>query len=231
MVVIMNAPYSGNLHLKILREAMQHSDDIVNLSPITSWQKEFVDEQPFSTPITDIEYIDKYDMCNHFKISIRVDCGIIHVVGGNTTSDSQKFSHIVKYADLRKKFRKFNKINFTKFVSKKPSEYTVRMFSGCNRDYGHHWTVCPITEAAAFRTEITGHIGFLNFKTELERNNCYKLMSSPIIKAICEITDGTFTPIMSDYTRPWTDSDLYAYFGLTADEISIIEKEMAKHAC
>lgn len=33
MKVIMNPPYSG-LHLKILREAMKHSDDIVNLSPI-----------------------------------------------------------------------------------------------------------------------------------------------------------------------------------------------------
>lgn len=29
----MNPPYDKNLHLKILREAMNHSDDIVNLSP------------------------------------------------------------------------------------------------------------------------------------------------------------------------------------------------------
>ena len=32
--IIMNPPYNGNLHLKILQEAMKHGDEIVNLSPI-----------------------------------------------------------------------------------------------------------------------------------------------------------------------------------------------------
>ena len=32
--VIMNPPYCRNLYLKILNEAINHSDDIVNLSPI-----------------------------------------------------------------------------------------------------------------------------------------------------------------------------------------------------
>ena len=32
--IIMNPPYCRNLHLKILREAMKHGDEIVNLSPI-----------------------------------------------------------------------------------------------------------------------------------------------------------------------------------------------------
>ena len=32
--IIMNPPYCRNLHLKILNEAINHSDDIVNLSPI-----------------------------------------------------------------------------------------------------------------------------------------------------------------------------------------------------
>ena len=32
--IIMNPPYCRNLHLKILNEAIRHSDDIVNLSPI-----------------------------------------------------------------------------------------------------------------------------------------------------------------------------------------------------
>ena len=30
----MNPPYFGNLHLKILQEAMKHSDEVINLSPI-----------------------------------------------------------------------------------------------------------------------------------------------------------------------------------------------------
>ena len=32
--IIMNPPYDKNLHLKILQEAIKHSDDVVNLSPI-----------------------------------------------------------------------------------------------------------------------------------------------------------------------------------------------------
>ena len=32
--VLMNPPYSKNLHLKILSDAMKHSDEVVNLSPI-----------------------------------------------------------------------------------------------------------------------------------------------------------------------------------------------------
>ena len=32
--IIMNPPYCRNLHLKILNEAIHHSDDVVNLSPI-----------------------------------------------------------------------------------------------------------------------------------------------------------------------------------------------------
>ena len=34
MKIIMNPPYNGNLHLKILQEAMKYGDEIVNLSPI-----------------------------------------------------------------------------------------------------------------------------------------------------------------------------------------------------
>ena len=31
--MLINPPYNGSLHLKILKEAMQHSKEIVNLSP------------------------------------------------------------------------------------------------------------------------------------------------------------------------------------------------------
>ena len=36
-----------------------------------------------------------------------------------------------------------------------------------------------------------------------------------------------FLPFMGDYTHPWTDEMLYEYFGLTDDEISIIENEIS----
>ena len=41
--IIMNPPYDKNLHLKILQEAMRHSDDVVNLSPIRWLQDPLVE--------------------------------------------------------------------------------------------------------------------------------------------------------------------------------------------
>ena len=33
-------------------------------------------------------------------------------------------------------------------------------------------------------------------------------------------------PYMPTYTHPWTDEQLYQYFGLTPEEIDIIEQEI-----
>ena len=35
-----------------------------------------------------------------------------------------------------------------------------------------------------------------------------------------------FLPWLGDYTRPWTDEDLYKYFNLSDDEIAVIESEI-----
>ena len=48
--IIMNPPYNRNLHLKILQEAMKHSNDVVNLSPIRWLQDPLAD---YTHPWTD----------------------------------------------------------------------------------------------------------------------------------------------------------------------------------
>ena len=227
--IIMNPPYDKNLHLKILREAMKHVEkeggEIVNLSPINSWQNEVIKEVPFSIGVTSIDFISRKEMNELFNISLRNDGGIV-CINSNKTNDFTKFGHIVPYLSLRRKFTKMKDINYTHFIEKEPKNFSLRMFVGCNRDEGHSWTVCPKDELTAFSTEKVGHIGYLNFDTETERRNCYEIMSSPFIKAICKISAGLFTPFLPTYKKQWTDADLYEYFKLNKEEIATIEEEM-----
>lgn len=227
--IIANPPYDKNLHLKILREAMKHMEkdggELVNLSPINSWQNEVIKEVPFSIGVTSIDFISRKEMNELFGISLRNDGGIVYI-DSNKTNDFTKFSHIVPYLSLRRKFAKMKDINYTHFIEKEPKNFSLRMFIGCNRDEGHGWTVCPKDELTAFSTEKVGHIGYLNFNTETERKNCYETMSSPFIKAICKISAGLFTPFLPTYKKQWTDADLFAYFKLTKEEIATIEEEM-----
>ena len=94
--IILNSPYSGNLHLKILREAMQHSDDIVNLSPITeivslTTTKNTTDF--LNGHIKSIERVSMPDAQEMFNARIFMDLGIYYIVKGcgGTLSKIDKF--------------------------------------------------------------------------------------------------------------------------------------------
>lgn len=86
--IIMNPPYDKNLHLKILQEAMKHSDDVVNLSPIrwlqdplaeykknSDWKK-FCDirERTESLDVVSAAEANKL-----FGIGAFIDLGIYHI--------------------------------------------------------------------------------------------------------------------------------------------------------
>ena len=84
----MNPPYDKNLHLKILSEAMKHSDDIVNLSPIRWLQdplaeyKKNSDWKKFESVRKRIETLDvvpKETFFQMFDVSSSLDLGIYHI--------------------------------------------------------------------------------------------------------------------------------------------------------
>src|SRR5574344_295637 len=86
--IIMNPPYDGNLHLKILQEAMKHSDDVVNLSPIRWLQDPLAEYKKRSDwfrfedireKIEDIEIISAKDANKLFGIVAFIDLGIYSV--------------------------------------------------------------------------------------------------------------------------------------------------------
>ena len=64
-----------------------------------------------------------------------------------------------------------------------------------------------------------------NFKSFLQLKSFKYIMSRLFVGKRLSIE---YIPFMPTYKHPWTDADLYKYFGLTEDEIKIIEKEMKK---
>lgn len=86
--IIMNPPYCRNLHLKILNEAINHSDDVVNLSPIRWLQdplaeyKRNPDFNKFKCireHIESIEIISSSEAQKAFSIEIFSDLGVYHI--------------------------------------------------------------------------------------------------------------------------------------------------------
>ena len=86
--IIMNPPYCRNLHLKILNEAINHSDDIVNLSPIRWLQdplaeyKRNSDWKKFDNVrnhIESIEVIKVTDAESLFNIGLPFNIGVYHL--------------------------------------------------------------------------------------------------------------------------------------------------------
>ena len=90
--IIMNPPYSGNLHLKILREAMKHIEkeggEITNLSPIrwlqdplaeykrgSDWKK-FED---IRSHIADVKIIPQEDFYKLFDVQFNTNVGIYYL--------------------------------------------------------------------------------------------------------------------------------------------------------
>ena len=86
--IIMNPPYDKNLHLNILQEAMKHSNDVVNISPIRWLQdplaeyKKNSDWKKFESVRKRIETLDVVsapEARNLFGAVFTMDLGIYHI--------------------------------------------------------------------------------------------------------------------------------------------------------
>lgn len=242
MKVILNPPYSGNLHLKILREAMQHSDDIVNLSPIRWLEDPLAEYKRGSDYQTFIDIRERLDSLEELNVKTTnalfgiqmTALGIYHILRSAKTYETKHDVIIEKM--LRIKDRVSDHV--TTSIGKNFCQ--VLEFYGGNQISGSGWVKHPDyeTRGSSTATSESTTVKGVNFKTRDEAINFYEAYKKKVFiylwgKAFQNgrLFCGKFFPWLGDYTHPWTDSDLYAYFGLTPDEISIIEKEMAKYTC
>ena len=242
--IIMNPPYDKNLHLKILQEAMKHSDDVVNLSPIRWLQdplaeyKKNSDWKKFDDirkRIESLDVVSAKDAQALFGSGQYENLGIYHITenGGFDILPKPFISQGL-----------FDKVNLPTYQGKYKSLYDVAQKLNFEKPYvrmsyfhgnvgAKNWpdVISPQKELA-FSTNASTGTFTVNFDTEEERDNFFAYCQTKFVKA-CNGNvktnirwPGYAVPFMPTYTHSWTDEMLYEYFDLNEDEIKEIESAL-----
>ena len=243
--IIMNPPYDKNLHLKILQEAMKHSDDIVNLSPIrwlqdplaeykknSDWKK-FCD---IRKKIESLDVVDSIDAMKLFDIQTG-DLGIYHITqkGGfnceslvNTIVCKILKVNIVNRYEFNKKDGWRVKISnvFGGYSGERKLQQKLICFKDGMKD-GKPWYEFYQKNGSSKTTlEIPCS---LKFDSEKEANTWIDIQHSKLGRYFHlamrndQNVEEYYFLWLPTYTHPWTDEMLYEYFGLTKDEVKEIE--------
>lgn len=240
--IIMNPPYDKSLHLKILQEAMKHSDDVVNLSPNFYEDYKKLEDVPVAT---DIEVIPREEASILFGgIQLAFNLSIQYYVKGQEDK-----TLLTRY--IPEDYKVFSKVKFEKSFK---DVFTP--------DYDGKGIFVPLKLMTATwdknKDHIVDKLGILvdgktldgtYYKDARNRNKdrpCggIKFDTLEEAKAFVDYTESPFFirwvkafhtnsryilseyPFMPTYTHPWTDEMLYEYFGLTEDEVKEIEQEI-----
>jgi hypothetical protein len=242
--IIANPPFDKNLHLKILREAMKHIEkeggEIVSLEPITEVKRKLLFNDECKLLPDNFEITDVYDVeesADLFNIEIRHPLGIWHL-SKNIITDWKKLENtIIEYKPIVDKIRsKIGNNPLSLHITKKPTgKYFLKLCDGVSTYCHAKVTVSTyLYTSANFKTATEGtnkgHLVYLNFDNAEEQRNAWQALTTKFMKFVSKYAtmcspryDQIFT---LDWSRSWTDADLYEYFNLTPEKIKIIEEEM-----
>ena len=236
----MNPPYSGNLHLKILREAMQHSDDIVCLHPIEQYisRRLVFDKSGLkNASFNDFIHCKSIETVNgsYFDAHIGNTLGIS--VWDNKNKYDTSFDRFVNITDLEKDiihkiYKKIKRSNlYDMHVTSKKYVLNISPLHG-NIGKKDWLYVVPMTYERALQVKdhnVNCQHCNPTFDSDEERHNFYNslFLKAMLFSVRCWKTDlrvlYKYLPWLGDYTHPWTDADLYEYFSLNEEEVEIIE--------
>lgn len=237
--IIMNPPYNGNLHLKILSKIIEECKgaEIVNLSPIRWLQdplaeyKQNSDWKKFEDIRSHIESLDVVNAAEAnkaFGINFG-DLGVYHITdnGGWKNNINKTKSFVSK---ILQKAADKSIMNIATEEGWR-GEYKG-IFGVINSHYGdiEHFIKNDYRLFCEGRYTNTNKVLF--FDTEEERQAMFSYLSSKLMNAfakevrINQRVPWQFVPVLPDYSRPWSNADLYNYFGLTPEEVEEIEKEI-----
>ena len=238
--IIMNPPYDKNLHLKILKEAIKHSDDVVNLSPIR-WLQDPLAEYKQGTDfkryedirkrVASIEEVSGEEAIKLFGAAFYSSLGIYHI--------DDKGHEVFKY-EFNPLIYKITNFPCKHFTYGKPEDKPYKMVLPAT--HGHlgkydwaeitskEWDVAKNVKASS---ETNGYV-IMSFDTEAEMKNFYDSLFLKLYKWLVKNIKTTaataqyikFVPVLPTYTHPWNDEMLYEYFDLTEEEIKEIEKSI-----
>ena len=238
--IIMNPPYDKSLHLKILQEAMKHSDDVVNLSPIR-WLQDPLAEYKQGTDykkyenirkrIASIEEVSGEEAIKLFGAAFYSSLGIYHIDGKEQEAFKYEFNPLIY---------KITNYHCKHFTYDAPEDKPYKMVLPAT--HGHlgkydwaeitskEWDVAKNVKASS---ETNGYV-IMAFDTEVEMKNFYDSLFLKLYKWLVKNIKTTaataqyikFVPVLPTYTHSWNDEMLYSYFGLTEDEVKEIEQSI-----
>ena len=247
--IITNPPYCKNLHLKILREALKYSDEIVNISPIRWIQdplaeykknSDFKKFEDIRKKIETLDLITSKEARRLFGSNQCENIGIYKLTkdGGINISPKPFISQAL-----------FDKVNLPTYQGKYKSLYDVRSNDGepdfskpfvklssfqGNVGAADWYNVISPRKDLAFSKSSKNAGWTINFETQEEAENFFDYCQTKFVKA-CNGNvktnirwPGYAIPFMPTYKHKWNDKDLYKYFGLSSEEVSIIENEIAQ---
>lgn len=246
-VVVMNPPFCNGLHLKILQGIIpavdfEHGGQIECIHP-AAWMQFPTRGRPgfMNDLIDDFDMIERKDANEMFDI----DGGDLVVTSlkkgglsfsGNAVSD--KFFCCFKFNSRFADSWKIVKSIYEKVVAKCPvGTYNSMLNKNTNgfalsTNYGVSWDerkgtnlmVCSPYYNTATQGKLGTHIRFLNFATEQERYNAWQSYLTKFARFCIAMDESTkLAPYMGNYQQPWDDQRFYQHFGLTAEEIWVIE--------
>ena len=242
MNIIMNPPYDGSLHLKILNSVTKTFPEakIVNLSPISQLQRYIMFGSEFSLKDTNFSVDDIFsieDASKIFNINIRQALGIWTFFNKKTNWNALS-EKLFEHKDLIQKiYKKVKKNPLSKYLTKNPANKYFLKFTEGVSTYGNGkitaatFRYIPLDYKAATTFNGKGHLLYLNFNNEKELKSAFSCYGLNFFrwyswKGLLCMTKYDFLPLL-DFTKKWTDEMLYEFFELTEDEIKIIEDEIS----
>lgn len=229
----MNPPYDRGLHLKFLDKISKLGDNVVSIQLINKFQDAVKKEECLPISITSIELINQTDANDIFNIKVRGDCGIIFI-DYNKNNDYKNFTNIINYYTIYNKIKtKTFDILWDHTENKISTEYPLKYYYGCGWDYTTKYDGTSYIYNTVIIPEFNdyNHIKFICCQSDQERINLFKYGFTAFFKFCVKIGGSMFVPYMKDYTKQWTDKDLYGYFDITPDEQKIIENEVKDYLC
>ena len=224
-VAIMNPPYDGNLHLKILEKVIPVADKVVNISPARWLQDPLAKykknsdynkfENSISKKIENIKIIPAVQSNKIFNISFGKMAILLIGKGGfdyNTFNNNVFVNKIVNKCSL----------SIMDKSTKEGSKVAIlpKYFGIINSHLGDttRWISDNFTLFTTYRETYVNKL--IQFETQAEVINCFNYLNSTVMRYYAiqarenQRVPWQFVPYL-DFTKQWTDKRFCEYFGIT----------------
>lgn len=208
-VAIMNPPYDKGLHLRILNEIKNNTDEIYNISPIQKYQEYFIhngfnnDELKKLNETHKIDFLTYFDCdysCNFFGLSsLGSDTGIWKITKRNKFNEENNKKEIEKnltkivphYNLVKKIITKFNESNLetlNEYLTESPEKYSIKFVYGLTlkNNGGHGFSAFSCTsrnqDTAFENSGESSHIRYVNASTQKHRINIWKSYTTKFMR-------------------------------------------------